>query len=66
MKCKICGQEAGWFYPIFSLTGRCVHCKLYIERELNPTDVDEEWRKYSEKSEKACDKYLKTRQSTQR
>lgn len=59
MKCKICGQEAGWFYPIFSFTGRCVHCNLYIDRKLNPVTVSNEWIQHSENSEKACDKWLR-------
>ena len=57
MKCKICGQEAGWLYLLLSF-GRCVHCELYIERKLNPINVSEEWIKHSEKSEEACDKWL--------
>ena len=57
MKCKICKQEAGLIYPLFNY-GRCVHCKLYIERKIDPTPLDKGWKKYAEVSEKACDEWL--------
>ena len=59
MKCKICGQKSEWIYTLLN-GGRCVHCKLYIEGKLNPTqiEVSQEWRDYAEKSEKACDEWL--------
>ena len=60
MKCEICNQEAGWIYPLFNL-GRCVHCKLYIERELDTSKPNSGWTQYARKSEKACDKWLKTK-----
>ena len=59
MKCKICGQEAGWFYPILSFTGRCVHCNCTIQRRLNTEPLSNELLKHLRISEKACDKWLK-------
>ena len=57
MKCKICKQECGWFYPFFN-GGKCIHCKIYIDHKLNPIEVDEEWVTHHENSKVACDKYL--------
>jgi ferredoxin len=57
MKCKICNQEAGWFYPIFCFTGRCVTCDCYIEKKLYSIKISE-WRKHRENSVKACDEWL--------
>ncbi len=58
MKCKICGQDAGWVYPFFNL-GKCVHCKVNIDVALrDQTELTPEWIRHNEISYKAVQNWL--------